>query len=178
MKKIICIDPGHGGQDPGAIGNGGVQEKDLALDTALKLEQLLRSEGYYPVLTRYDDHYIKLGHRAQIANLLQADLFLSIHFNAAANQEAQGSEVLYYPSNESKVLAGIINHELSSLGRKDRGIKARPNLAVLNSTTMPACLIEGGFLSNLAEEEIITSKSYRCGLAQAIAVGIRNYPLD
>lgn len=175
MKKLICIDAGHGGKDSGAIGANNTQEKDLALDVALRLNQLLSFEGFYSFLTRYKDKYLKLDERAKVANIIGADIFISLHFNAAENKNANGTEVLYYPSKSSKELATIINGEIKKLRRVNRGIKQRENLVVLNSTKMPAVLVEGGFLSNLEEEKIINRKSYRQGLAEAITVGIINY---
>jgi len=173
--KLICIDPGHGGKDPGAISVSSKNEKDLVLDLALRLEKLLVENGFYSVLTRYKDKYIKLADRAKLANIIEADLFISLHFNAAGSKEACGSEVLHYPSKSSQEFAQIINDEVKKLGLKDRGVKARSNLVVLNSTKMTACLVEGGFLTNVIEEKLITSPSFRQQLAEAIFIGIKNY---
>jgi N-acetylmuramoyl-L-alanine amidase len=173
--KVICIDPGHGGKDPGAISLSNKREKDFALDVALRLDKLLNQGGFRSALTRYKDKYIKLAERAQLANLIGADLFISIHFNAAGSKEAQGTEVLHYPSKTSQRFAQLINNEVKGLGRKDRGVKARANLVVLNSTNMTACLVEGGFLTNAAEEKLINSPNFRQQLAAAIFKGIKEY---
>lgn len=174
MKKIICLDPGHGGDDTGAIGYSGSLEKNLNLQLALSLYELLKDE-FYPFLTRYDDRYLKLYDRAKLANLIGADLFISLHFNAVDSKEVEGLEVLYYPAEESRSLAERINQQLQPLGRVDRGIKAREDLVVLNSTKMTSCLVEGGFITNPQEEKLILTKEYQQELAQAIYQGISKY---
>lgn len=93
IKRKVVIDPGHGGKDPGAIGPSGLQEKDVVLDIALKVKQLFKSDPSYEIiLTRDKDTYIPLNERAEIANRTEADLFISIHTNAAPNSHARGIE--------------------------------------------------------------------------------------
>jgi len=91
--RTIVIDPGHGGKDPGAIGRGGLKEKDVVLDIGLRLKKLLRRQGYTVIMTRADDTFIPLGDRTQIANSRNADLFVSIHANANPNRRTKGVQV-------------------------------------------------------------------------------------
>ena len=110
----ICIDPGHGGYDPGAVNhNVGVTEKALSLKIAALLGGELASRGYDVFFTRELDTFIPLGFRTKIANNEKADLFISIHLNAAADPAAQGIETWYYEgSRESERLAAIVQREL------------------------------------------------------------------
>jgi len=100
IKKIV-IDPGHGGKDPGAIGKGGIREKDLVLDIAQRLKRILRSQGYEVVMTRDSDEFIPLSRRSDIANRAKADLFVSIHANANRSRWIRGFEV-YHPRDKSE----------------------------------------------------------------------------
>ena len=123
----ICIDPGHGGYDPGAVNhNVGVTEKALALKIAALLGGELASRGYDVFFTRELDQFIPLGFRTKIANNEKADLFISIHLNAAADPAAQGIETWYYEgSRESERLAAIVQRELKDqFLAKNRGIKS------------------------------------------------------
>ena len=130
----ICIDPGHGGYDPGAVNhNVGVTEKALSLKIAALLGGELASRGYDVFFTRELDTFIPLGFRTKIANNEKADLFISIHLNAAADPAAQGIETWYYEgSRESERLAAIVQRELKDqFLAKNRGIKSTRGFYVL-----------------------------------------------
>ena len=147
----ICIDPGHGGYDPGAVNhNVGVTEKALSLKIAALLGGELASRGYDVFFTRELDTFIPLGFRTKIANNEKADLFISIHLNAAADPAAQGIETWYYEgSRESERLAAIVQRELKDqFLAKNRGIKSTRGFYVLKHTAMPAILVETGFITN------------------------------
>ncbi|MGC8938578.1 MAG: N-acetylmuramoyl-L-alanine amidase, partial [Thermodesulfovibrio sp.] len=106
LKRKIVIDPGHGGKDPGAIGPSGLKEKDVTLDIALKVKELLKNEPSFEViLTRDRDVFIPLNERTEIANRLQADLFISIHANASSNSYARGIEtyILNWTDDEEAI---------------------------------------------------------------------------
>ncbi len=169
--KIVCIDAGHGGKDPGAV-SGGVQEKDIALTVALKVGALLKDcEVIY---TRTEDVYVGLSERALIANQAKADLFVSIHCNSVDDESAHGMEVYHYThaSAASKHAARAIYDKLlpvSSL--RGRGVKAK-DLAVLRETTMPAVLIELGFVSNPGDRAKLTDSAWQDDAAKVIADGI------
>lgn len=175
-NKIIVLDPGHGGRDPGATADG-IYEKDLNLKIASRLFILLKNQGFKVKMTRSDDRYLSLGDRAKIANDVNADIFLSIHFNAANSYKANGIETLYYPdSDKGKILAGVIQHSIvDKLNRIDRGLKARPDLFVLKYTSMPAVLVECGFITNPEERKSLNTDRYRNDIVAAISDGVGKY---
>ena len=142
MPKIF-IDAGHGGKDPGAV-NGNVFEKDIALKISLKLNEILKSRGFQTQLSRTSDVFIELNERARKANNFGSDIFVSVHLNSAANTQANGIENLVYSYNgQNKKLGDDIQNALiMAINAKNQGVKERPELAVLNSTKIPAVLIE------------------------------------
>lgn len=176
MSRIICIDPGHGGKDPGAV-NGKYQEKNFNLDIAKKLAFFLESENEFKIIfTRTEDIYVSLDDRCSIANKNKCDLFISIHINSATNPAANGIETLCYEEFQSKNLAKYIQKALiSATGAKDRGVKITNMLYVLNNTKMPAVLIEAGFISNQEDLYSLVDDDYQDKIAGAIAVGICDY---
>ena len=172
----ICIDPGHGGKDPGAT-NGSVYEKNINLAVALKLKKLLIERGLEVLLTRETDVYNTVNEKAKMANTYGADLFVSIHCNSATVAQANGTETLVYSlEGESFRLGNIIQDKLiEHLKRANRGVKARKDLAVLNSTKMPAVLVELAFISNDAEMRLLINDKFQEAAAQAICEGILSY---
>ena len=175
MPKIF-IDAGHGGKDPGAV-NGDIYEKDIALQIALKLNNALKNNGFETSMSRSTDVFIPLVERAQKANNFGADFFVSIHLNSAENSSANGIETLVYENKGvNNQLASNIQNELIKIkGVTNRGIKEQKELVVLNSTKMPAVLIEAGFISNFNERTLLLYNSYQKGIAQAITNGICRY---
>ena len=169
MSKIICIDAGHGGKDPGAVGNG-VIEKDVALKTALAVGELLKKQGFGVVYTRTSDVFVNLNERCRIANAKDADLFISVHVNSATNTSAKGTETLCYSKNG---FADVVQKSLvSALKTNDRGVKERKDLAVLNGTKMTAVLLELGFLSNADEAKMFKQESFYSTVANAVVKAI------
>ena len=167
----ICIDPGHGGKDPGAVGPTGVAEAHVVLDVSLYLETLLRDFGLETVLTRRTDVFIELSQRCHIANKAQADFFVSIHANSDGPQ-AIGIETLY-KTGDGKALAEPVQRRLIEATEDvDRGLKQRSDLYVLNGTGMPAILPEIGFISNPDTEFELKTADYQQLIAQAIRDGI------
>ena len=169
--KIVCIDAGHGGKDPGAV-SGGVQEKDIALAVALKVGVLLT--GYEIVYTRDEDVYVGLSERALIANQAKTGLFVSVHCNSVDDESAHGMEVYHYThaSEASKHAARAIYDKLLPVsGLRGRGVKAA-DLAVLRETAMPAVLVELGFISNPSDRAKLTNFAWQDDAAEAIADGI------
>jgi N-acetylmuramoyl-L-alanine amidase len=173
MKKAI-IDGGHGKKDPGGNGYTGKLEKDFNLAVALKINEILKKNPEIDViLTRSTDVFVELVDRAKIANKAKADVFLSIHANAG-EPSAKGSETLY-TKDMDKPFATIIHKYLMSVtGLTDRKCRYQ-NLSVCRNTTMPACLIEPGFLTNPAEEELLFNEEFQNKLAVAMAQGICEY---
>ena len=172
----ICIDPGHGGEDPGANYED-ILEKKINLDIALKLQKLLDEVGHEIVMTREDDIFVELYDRVKIANESSCDILISIHSNAAGDPSAQGTETLHYPdSDQGQKLAELVQDELiMHLQRADRGVKARDDLAVLKGTTMPAILVECGFISNSTERHLLQSAGFQHLIAESIVEAIQNY---
>jgi N-acetylmuramoyl-L-alanine amidase len=180
-KMIITIDPGHGGSDPGAVGPAGTQEKEHALTISLYVRDLLQEAGHEVVMTRETDIDVaeagatageELGARVDIANLAAADVFISIHINAADNQQAQGAETWYYMSGMD--LARYIQAEIVQLGLDDRGVK-QGNFYVLKHTDMPAILVELAFISNPEEEVLLSGVDFRRQAAKCITDGLQRW---
>lgn len=170
----ICIDAGHGGHDPGAVA-GSVQEKEIALSIAREVGSLLSASGEDVYYTRKTDVFVPLNERAESANRLQADLFLSIHCNSSNSLSANGVETLVYGMDGvSDALGNEIALDLSEkLNLRNRGVKVRRDLVVLNSTNMPAILVETAFLSNEADRKKLLS--YQQEFANSIADTVCRY---
>ena len=145
----LFLDPGHGGKDPGAVA-AGYREKDIALNIAHMVGMILEEAGAEVRMSRERDVFVCLAERAMMANEWGADLFLSIHCNSAASSAATGTESLVYAENgRANDLAGQIADRIGQdLHLTNRGVKVRPELAVLNSTHMDAVLVETAFISN------------------------------
>lgn len=166
--KLVVIDAGHGGYDSGAA-YAGLKEKDLNLKTALRVNDILKSRGINTYMTRSDDTFIPLYDRANIANDLNASLFLSIHHNAY-NTSEKGVETLYYPSEKSKNFARVIQDSLAnSIGMMDKGIIQRPNLVVLKATKMPSALAELGYITNSGDRQKIITDEFAESAALALS---------
>lgn len=171
--KIVCIDPGHGGKDPGACA-GGIREKDIALDVANKIRAHLRAAGYSVILTREQDKFVSLGNRAAEANMWGADLFVSVHCNSAPNSSANGMEVYVHTSrgaDSTRAAHAIYDRLLPASGLRGRGVKAN-DYAVLRETAMPAVLVELGFVSNEGDRAKLISEDWQDRAAEAIVAGI------
>ena len=195
---VVVLDPGHGGQDSGAM-CGGVMEKDLTLDVARRVDRLLDSQGIATLMTRLGDSYVSLADRAAFGNRATGSIFISIHFNEDNKPVASGVETYYAahqinsgsafaswlpffsrpPSNspkpESQSLAGFIQEALVARTRSvDRGTQAKQFFVIANVTS-PAVLIEGGFITNKDELSKLVSEDYRDQLAAAVADGVLRY---
>ncbi len=177
--KIIVIDPGHGGSDPGAIGSGGLKEKDVNLDIALRLYDLLtRNTDFKVYLTRKNDSFITLSGRTALASRVDADVFISIHVNADETGLEKGIETYAYynTSRESWSLAWYIQESLvNSLQLADRGLKADNFQVIRDTTYIKSVLLEIAFISNKREENLLKNSQYRARVAQAVYDGILRY---
>lgn len=171
--SYVIIDPGHGGHDRGGH-DGKVYEKHLALDTALRLEYLLKQRGIRTKMTRRSDVFISLPGRVAYGNRYRSSIFVSIHFNHAWRREASGLETFYYGS-EGKKLANKVQAGISSkLRTPNRGAKYA-RFYVIRHSKHPAILVEGGFVSNKRERERMKKAWFRQSLAEGIAEGIAKY---
>ena len=198
--QTVVLDAGHGGFDKGALSSFG-SEKQYALDVARLLRPLLQAKGFKVVMTRENDVFLPLELRARIANATRDSIFVSLHFNATnSNREATGFEIFSLtprgaPSTaddalavsfvnmqagnpvdaESFELSTVVYHSMvGHLMEYDRGIK-RARFAVLRHTTIPAILIEGGFLTETGDSKRVADPAWRARFAQAICTGIENY---
>ncbi len=174
-RPIVVVDPGHGGPDPGAIGIGGLREVDVATPIAFQVAELLRKEGIDAVLTREDDRDLGLEPRVQLANRLNANVFVSIHANAIslARTDISGLETYYYDSG--KELAETIHRSiLESTGVRDRRVR-QARFYVLRRTRMPAVLVEVGFVTGAEDAPRLRDPDFQKRMAEAIARGILRY---
>ncbi|QZY54060.1 N-acetylmuramoyl-L-alanine amidase family protein [Crassaminicella profunda] len=177
--KLVIIDPGHGGKDPGASNKAlNLVEKELTLDTAKRLNDLLKKSGFTTYMTRTDDTTLNLYGRPEVANGLGGAAFVSIHYNYAENKGVSGIEMLYVddPTRDCKRFAKTIQEEMiKELKVKDRGIKNEPEFVVIRETNMPSVIAEVGFISNQREGMLISTPEYRQKAAQALFNGIKRY---
>lgn len=194
----VVIDAGHGGQDSGTTRDG-VLEKDLTLDVARRLDQLLRANGFRTMLTRADDEYVSLANRANAANAQGDSVFVSIHFDEGSRAAASGVNTYYAarqvpkspllpswfpflqpvsaePANlQSQSLAGFVQQALVTRTQAvDRGTRAEQFYVIAN-VQHPAVLVEGGFLTNNDDMAKLRNDDYRQQLALAISEGIMRY---
>jgi N-acetylmuramoyl-L-alanine amidase len=169
----ICIDPGHGGVDPGAVGPTGLKEKDVNLAVGLKLAELLKPIAEVK-LTRAKDIAVSLKDRAAIANSFGCDYFISVHANSFTDRKVGGVETwAYAKGGQGEKLAKAVLPELvKATGFANRGVKFNTAFAVLRDTRAPAILTETGFISNPAEEKLLKTAAFRDKIAKAIAQGV------
>ncbi len=184
LGKVICLDPGHGGSDTGALGPMGTQEKYNTLAISLLLKDMLESNGATVIMTRDADRDAsyaesssseELGARVDIANDSMADIFVSIHNDAFSNSSASGTTAFHYGDSESIKLATSIQSSLvTELGTKNRGVRFA-SFYVIRYTNMPAVLVETAFISNPEEELLLNSENGRSKIAEGIFEGIVKY---
>src|SRR2546426_9531911 len=168
----VVIDAGHGGHDRGGIPGQSVAEKEMTLDVAQRLRNVLAASGYRVVMTRDSDVFVPLGTRVAIANSYGNAIFVCIHFNATKRAGANGIETYFY-SRDSLPLASAIHYFVTGgAPSANRGVRRR-GYYVLRRTSVPAALVECGFLTNPTEAAYAQSASYRQKLAEEIAAGVR-----
>jgi len=173
MMTKICIDPGHGGVDPGAVGPTGLKEKDVNLAVAKRVAELLKPIAEVK-LTRTKDIAVSLKDRAAIANSFGCDYFISVHSNSFTDRKVGGVETwAYAKGGQGEKLAKAVQPELvKATGFANRGVKFNTAFAVLRNTKAPAILTETGFVSNPAEEKLLKTAAFREKIAKAIAQGV------
>lgn len=174
MVLKVCIDPGHGGKDPGAV-NDSKHEAVAALAIAKKVGTLLKKKGHTIKYTRSSDKFVELADRCKISNAFDADVFVSIHLNASTNNEAEGIETWRYKnvSDKTKRLADNVQTQLIAMtGARNRGVKTSESLYVLKHTKASAVLIECGFISNNSEAKSLFCEKCQNRIANGIVAGI------
>jgi len=188
--RIIILDPGHGGPDGGAVG-GEVLEKEIALQTALKLRDYLQQQGAFVILTRENDQDLAsentrgysrrkaedLRKRVEFINESEADLFISIHLNAIPSPRWRGAQTFYHGAfKENERVAKFIQAELRrNLENTNRSAKAINGIYLLKYAKRPGALVEIGFLSNPEERQLLAKNDYQTKLAASIYKGILRY---
>jgi len=168
----VVIDAGHGGHDRGGIPSQSVEEKEMTLDVALRLKKALAASGYRVVMTRDSDVFVPLATRVAIANSYSNAIFVSIHFNSAKRSGAGGIETYFY-NRESLPLASAIHYFVAGGAPSSNRNVRRRGYYVLRKTTVPAVLVECGFLTNPTEAAYAQTVFYRQKLAEEIAAGVR-----
>lgn len=171
----VVIDAGHGGFDRGGIPGQRVPEKTMNLDVSQRLKGILERSGYRVVMTRDSDVFIPLGTRVAIANAQNNAVFVCVHFNSATRAGANGIETYFYSTESAPLAASIQGKVLAAAPSENRGVRRR-GFFVLRRTTIPAVLVECGFLTNPTESQYVQSAEYRQKLAQQIASGILSRP--
>ncbi len=179
----ILLDVGHGGTDRGARGHiPYCEEKKITLLTARLVKQYLDQLGYHVVMSRTSDNFVSLPHRVEMADQAQANIFVSIHFNSSRSPEAQGIEVFFCDSKEDRTRSGaskklasaVLTRIIRRTQAQSRGVK-KGNFYVIRETSMPAILVEGGFISNPEERVLLKSRDYQEKIARGVADGIDQY---
>lgn len=184
MGKIVYLDPGHGGSDPGAIGPSGLKESEMALDVCKRAQEIL-SEYVDCRLTREDDRFISLSNRPAIANRGNADAFVSYHFNSASSPNTASSWEVFTTrgQNRSDKLADAIGREhvkqfpnqRKRQDYSDGDLDKEANFAVLRRTDHPSCLMEGEFIHTVHGENLIKNPANRQKMAVAVTRGVLSF---
>jgi N-acetylmuramoyl-L-alanine amidase len=172
--RTVVIDPGHGGHDPGANPRGVLPEKTWTLQVGLRLQKRLAQGGFYPVLTRRSDVFIPLDTRVAISDRQSNAVFVSIHFNATRKRNIQGVETYYYTPRSADLAKLVHSSVLQIPGVVDRRVHTAA-FHVIRKNAFPAILVEGGFLTNIAEARRIASPAYLDALTERIYQGIVAY---
>lgn len=175
-RVTVVLDPGHGGVDPGAVGIGGLQEKEVVMAITRHAAAALEAAGVAVIFTRQGDQSVDLQPRVDIAEAAQADLFVSIHANAIsmARPEVNGVETYYYSERGARLAQILHRQVMQRINLGDRGVK-QARFFVLRRTSMPAVLIETGFVTGAIDAPYLSDPSWQTTMGEAIAEGILTY---
>lgn len=191
-NKVIAIDPGHGGVDPGAVSKSGILEDEINLKIALKLKRFIEQSGGIAIMTREDDVGLytdksttlsqkkveDLHNRKKLVESSGAEVFVSIHLNSFTRPSYYGAQTFYSETNEeNEVLAYILQEELKNVLDKEnnRQPAIREDVYIIKDMSIPSALIEAGFLSNENEARLLDTSEYQEKIAWSIYVGIMKY---
>ncbi|AFZ56164.1 N-acetylmuramoyl-L-alanine amidase [Anabaena cylindrica FACHB-243] len=174
-KLLVMIDPGHGGKDPGAVGIGGIQEKNLILPISKRVAAILQQNGVQAVLTRDSDYFVTLPGRVAMAERANADVFVSIHANSVglSRPDVSGLETYYY-ENGLSLARTVHNRILQSVNVRDRKVR-KARFFVLRKSSMPSILVEVGYVTGREDVAKLKTSAYQNQMAEAIAQGILQY---
>lgn len=186
LGKVIYVDPGHGGPDPGTIYKD-IYEKDINLEICKKLQTTLESDGAIVYLTRYGDYDLSksytgsrkksdLNNRAKIINDSKADLYISIHLNSISSSTWSGAQVFYDDVNEKNYyLALLMQEQLKTDLKTTREVKEISTMLMNRKITIPGILIEAGFLSNPNDRYLLQKADHQYKIVESIKKGIIKY---
>lgn len=183
-RRVVVIDAGHGGWDPGKAGKAGKNEKDINLEIAKKLQILLETGGATVFVSRDCDEALGKSKRSDMkerkatVEMAEADILISIHQNSFPQAGVKGAQVFYYNgSEEGKKLSELIQSRLKSDldNTNQRQAKANTDYYILKKIVIPTALVECGFLSNPNEEGLLNSEEYQQKVAWSIYLGIEDY---
>lgn len=188
VEKVIVIDAGHGGSDPGKIGVNGALEKDINLEISKRIKILLEEKGISVFMTRETDEMLceetfennrkraDMAKRAELINEIKPDMAVSIHQNSYTDPEVSGAQVFYYSeSEEGERMASMIQNALTEMDNENtRKEKANGNYYLLKRTKVPTIIVECGFLSNYSEAAKLVEEEYQDMISNAIVKGIES----
>lgn len=172
-EKVVVIDPGHGGIDCGAT-RSGIYEKDITTDVSKRVAAILRSNGYKVYMTRDEDKTVELKERVDFTEEIQPDIFVSIHVNSSEGTTATGIETHYYHDYSIPLAKDVHTSMIKHVDSVNRGL-LKSRFYVINHTTMPAILVEIGFISNETERTEMVKDKRKQATAKGIAEGIMTY---
>lgn len=181
--KTVVLDAGHGGSDSGKVGINGAKEKEINLEIAKYIKELLEQEGIRVVMTREEDGPLAqskvedLKYRVKLMNETAPELAVSIHQNSYHEENVYGAQVFYFETSvEGEKAAGILQQSLQQVNPENtKKIKANNTYYLLKKTEVPTVIVECGFLSNSAEAQKLVTKEYQEAVAKAVAEGVLSY---
>lgn len=185
LGKVIYIDPGHGGKDPGSVYKN-IYEKDINLEICLKLQKVLESEGAIVYLTRYGDYDLSnnlysrkhsdLNNRAKIINESNADVYISIHLNSISSSTWRGAQVFYDDVNDKNIeIANLFQEQFKKDLKTNRKVKEISTMLMNRKITIPGILIEAGFLSNANDRYLLRQDEYQYKVCNSIREALIKY---
>lgn len=188
VNKLVVLDPGHGGRDPGKVGSEDILEKDLNLAIAKKVKKILKKDGMEVIMTREKDEMLcsedtqnkkveDLKNRIEVINCNKPAITISIHQNSYSDETVKGTQIFYFThSVEGKEAAEIMQEEfLSDFPNNIRELKANDTYYLLKKTEVPTLIVECGFLSNYEEAKLLSQEEYQSKMAETIAKGIETW---
>ncbi|MCH4008206.1 N-acetylmuramoyl-L-alanine amidase [Companilactobacillus sp.] len=174
-EATIVIDPGHGGSDTGALSKKKTYEKNFTLEYAQAIKSQLEKTGARVILTRSNDSTKSLGDRARLSSKIEADAFISLHFDSSSSENAgSGITTYYYQSNKDSKLATDVNNQLKGIKIDNRGTQQK-DLYVLHYNSQPSILLELGYINSKSDYKHINSETYKQQVARAVTAGLKNY---
>lgn len=174
-EATIVIDPGHGGTDVGAESKKKTYEKNFTLAYAQEIKKQLQKTGARVILTRDGDATKSLGNRARLSSKIEADAYISLHFDSSTSADAgSGITTYYYENSKDGKLATSLNDQLKALKIKNRGTQQK-DLYVLHYNSQPSVLLELGYINSKSDYKHINSEAYKEQVARAVTAGLKNY---